>query len=79
MIKELQNGEPCEHKGCLHHITHPCEGCGRIGGRNMKYKAKVTASVEMIVWINESLNGDIEIDDIDEITDVQEFEVKYKI
>ena len=27
----------------------------------MKYKAKVTASVEMIVWINESTNGDKEI------------------
>jgi len=25
-------GVPCEHPGCLHHITHPCEGCGRIGG-----------------------------------------------
>jgi len=45
----------------------------------MKYKAKVTASVEMIVWINESLNGDMEIDDVDEVTDIEEFEVKYKI
>jgi len=44
-----------------------------------RYKAKVIASVEMTVWINESLNGDIEIDDIDEVTDVQEFEIKYKI
>lgn len=45
----------------------------------MKYKAKVTASVEMIVWINESMNGDKEITDIDEVTDVEEFEVKYKL
>lgn len=29
----LRDGEPCEHKGCLHHITHPCEGCGRIAGK----------------------------------------------
>jgi hypothetical protein len=28
----LKDNEPCSHKGCLHHITHPCEGCGRIGG-----------------------------------------------
>lgn len=25
-------GEPCNHPGRLHHITHPCEGCGRIAG-----------------------------------------------
>ena len=22
-------GEPCEHRGCLSHVTHVCEGCGR--------------------------------------------------
>lgn len=27
-------GEPCSHRGCLNHTTHPCEGCGRIAGRN---------------------------------------------
>lgn len=26
--------------GCLHHLTHPCEGCGRIGGR-MKYRVRI--------------------------------------
>jgi hypothetical protein len=26
------NYKPCEHPGCLNHIFHPCEGCGRIGG-----------------------------------------------
>jgi len=30
---DLRDGEPCGHKGCLSHVTHPCEGCGRIGGR----------------------------------------------
>ena len=45
----------------------------------MKYKAKVIAVVEMKVWINENYNGDKEIDDIDEVTDVQEFEIKHKI
>jgi hypothetical protein len=33
----LKDGEPCGHPGCLHHLTHPCEGCGRIAGRN-KYE-----------------------------------------
>lgn len=26
------DGNPCSHTGCFHHVTHPCEGCGRIGG-----------------------------------------------
>jgi hypothetical protein len=29
----LVNGITCQHKGCLSHHSHPCEGCGRIGGR----------------------------------------------
>jgi hypothetical protein len=29
----LRDGEPCTHPGCLRHLTHPCEGCGRVGGR----------------------------------------------
>ena len=29
----LREGESCKHRGCLNHISHPCEGCGRIGGR----------------------------------------------
>ena len=29
---DLRDGEPCDHPGCLHHVSHPCEGCGRIGG-----------------------------------------------
>jgi hypothetical protein len=26
------DGEPCDHPGCLNHVTHPGEGCGRIAG-----------------------------------------------
>jgi len=29
----LSDGEPCQHVGCAHHISHPCEGCGRIGAQ----------------------------------------------
>lgn len=28
----FKSGEPCDHPGCLNHITHPCEGCGRVAG-----------------------------------------------
>ena len=31
----LKDGEPCEHPGCLDHFSHPCEGCGRIGGETV--------------------------------------------
>ena len=27
-----EDGVPCGHAGCLSHVTHPCEGCGRIAG-----------------------------------------------
>lgn len=34
----LRDGEPCKHRGCLNHISHPCEGCGRIRGqRTLEY------------------------------------------
>jgi hypothetical protein len=26
------SGQPCHHFGCLQHLSHPCEVCGRIGG-----------------------------------------------
>lgn len=32
----MRDGEPCSHRGCLNHITHPCEGCGRIAGVSTK-------------------------------------------
>lgn len=30
--RTLRDGEPCNHPGCLAHISHPCEGCGRVCG-----------------------------------------------
>jgi len=30
----MQDGIPCGHPGCLNHVSHPCENCGRIAGRN---------------------------------------------
>lgn len=45
----------------------------------MKYRAKVIASVEMVVWINENINGDQEIEDVEEVSEINDFEVKYRI
>lgn len=28
----LKPGVPCLHLGCLQHVSHPCEGGGRIAG-----------------------------------------------
>lgn len=28
----MKDGIPCNHPGCLSHLSHPCEGCGRVGG-----------------------------------------------
>lgn len=28
----VESGEPCNHRGCLNHVSHPCEGCGRTAG-----------------------------------------------
>ena len=25
---------PCSHPGCQHHVTHPCECCGRQWGQS---------------------------------------------
>jgi hypothetical protein len=30
--RHLRDGEPCGHRACLSHVSHPCEGCGRIAG-----------------------------------------------
>jgi len=32
-LRWVKSGEPCDHRWCLNHISHPCEGCGRIAGR----------------------------------------------
>lgn len=37
--KQLKDGVPCSHKGCLSHISHPCEGCGRVWGIDRSIEA----------------------------------------
>ena len=29
----FKHREPCTHKGCSHHVKHPCEYCGRIAAQ----------------------------------------------
>ena len=37
-LSQLRPDQPCGHPGCLSHVTHPCEGCGRIADRWPKEK-----------------------------------------
>lgn len=37
---KLNPGQPCYHNGCLSHITHPCEVCGRIAGNGDSWVEK---------------------------------------
>lgn len=39
----LADGHSCGHPGCLQHVSHPCEGCGRIAGQSDE-KLKVYAN-----------------------------------
>ena len=32
-IHLYEDGEPCSHKGCAHHVDHPCEVCHRTMAR----------------------------------------------
>lgn len=29
----VKSGEACNHRGCLNHVSHPCDGCGRTAGQ----------------------------------------------
>lgn len=51
---KYNDGQPCEHKGCLSHISHPCEGCGRIGGKGVvltpeEYDTEITEEDIIII------------------------------
>jgi hypothetical protein len=35
--QQFPDGVPCGHAGCLSHVSHPCDSCGRIGGRRPIY------------------------------------------
>lgn len=38
MKVKYQDGQPCRHPGCMAHISHPCERCGRVGARGVVYE-----------------------------------------
>lgn len=46
---KYNNGQPCEHPGCLNHFTHPCEGCGRVAGKIIKIDD--FTEIELDYWV----------------------------
>jgi len=53
---KVYNGEPCSHKGCASHISHPCEGCGRqwtihYHYTSIKYKAVYSPDNPMLAFL----------------------------
>lgn len=50
-----------------------------LGGDSMKKKAKVKMTCYAIVDIDEDVTGNQTIEDIQEILDIDEFEVEYEI
>jgi hypothetical protein len=51
----FKDGQPCSHPGCLSHISHPCEICGRINGRYETIKLEITATDSTIISLLENL------------------------
>ena len=47
-FEEYRSGEPCYHIGCINHITHPCEYCGRLGA-NGEAKVDITFRQKLII------------------------------
>lgn len=54
--KRYKDGVPCDHPGCTSHRSHPCEGCGRIGAREVSEKSKPRELAEEC-WTQIAANG----------------------
>jgi hypothetical protein len=49
---QYQDGEPCKHTGCINHITHPCESCGRITAKGYIFKNPFEYQLEKDFKVN---------------------------
>jgi hypothetical protein len=54
--KKFEDGEPCDHRRCLHHTSHPCESCGRIAGYDVFGMKK---EIEKLQAENKKLKDDL--------------------
>lgn len=70
--------QPCEHKGCLNHISHPCEGCGRIGGDGVIYKNEEGDILEKLRESGKKLKELLNITEEDVNTSLREIRKEWK-
>lgn len=63
-LRKLKDGEPCSHPGCLSHITHPCERCGRFSvvSRLQQLTARINIAKETLEFYADSSNYNKYID-----------------
>ena len=47
-MNRYKDGEPCGHIGCLNHMTHPCERCGRWEGKDLMTTVTYKVFVEKV-------------------------------
>jgi len=52
---QLESGQPCHHRGCLSHRTHPCEVCGRVGGAGETWVVKEEFKKRFIMKIKKKI------------------------
>jgi hypothetical protein len=50
-INNLKDGEPCSHPGCLSHVSHPCEVCGRVAGRKLVTPTEINERLAKLLGI----------------------------
>lgn len=76
---EIMDDIPCDHPGCLHHVLHPCEGCGRHHPSLVPdYPGDISAAWAVILRLEEIdpdaiirvSNGDGDSCDVDILADV---------
>ena len=64
-VHQLHDGVPCGHRGCLSHVSHPCEGCGRIAG-NLTLRSSGADSEPQEIECEELSDLDVTIPEGDE-------------
>lgn len=49
-LRRIRQGEPCSHPGCMSHKSHPCEGCGRQWGDELRRRCEGEAESIFQKW-----------------------------
>jgi hypothetical protein len=70
----LRDGQPCAHPGCLAHVSHACEGCGRTGGRLVNpWRARAEKAERKIKVLIDARLGHVWFDHDGESMTVEQF------